>query len=135
MRHTEIDRKPSQCAPALRRTSRTTTLDPKSAIVAPKMPNLPPKMAFVAPKMALWALLGASRRLPEASPERPWAPQGHQDRFLAVILVGWDASTSFLACVLDGFGDLRSSLQVVWRDLRCNHARAPTPALHQSKCP
>ena len=90
-RHTEIDRKSSQCAPALRRTSRTTNLDPKSAIVAPKMPDLPPKMVFVAPKMALWALLEASRKWPEASPERPWAPQGHQDRFLAVILVGWDA--------------------------------------------
>ena len=91
VRHTEIDRKSSQCAPALRRTSRTSNLDPKSAIVAPKMPNLPPKMAFVAPKMALWALLEASRTYPEASPERPWAPRGHQDRFLAVILVGWDA--------------------------------------------
>ena len=91
VRHTEIDRKSSQCAPALRRTSRTTNLDPKSAIVAPKMPNLPPKMAFVAPKMALWALLVASRTCPEASPERPWAPRGHQNRFLTAILVAWDA--------------------------------------------
>ena len=89
--HTEIDRKSSQCAPALRRTSRTTNLDPKSAIVAPKMPDLPPKMAFVAPKMALWALLVASRTCPEASPERPWAPRGHQNRFLTAILVAWDA--------------------------------------------
>ena len=48
-------------------------------------------MAFMAPKMALWALLGASRTCPEASPERPWAPRGHQNRFLTAILVAWDA--------------------------------------------
>ena len=75
----------------LRRTSKIVNLGPQSAILGPKTPNLPPKMACMAPSMALWALLGASRTCPEASPERPWAPRGHQNRFLTAILVAWDA--------------------------------------------
>ena len=130
MRHTEKNRKSSQCAPALRRTSQTSNLDPKSGILAPKTPNLPPKMAFMAPKMALWALLGASRSCPEASPERPWTPQDHQDRFLAAILVAWSAIGLVFGM---RFGRLWRPAMLLGSRLaiqRCNHVRIPAPALH-----
>ena len=130
MRHTEIDRKSSQCAPALRRTSQTSNLDSKSGILVPKTPNLPPKMASMAPKMALWALLGASRACPEASPERPWTPQDRQDRFLAAILVAWGAIGLVFGM---RFGRLWRPAMLLGSRLailHCNHVRVPAPALH-----
>ena len=134
------------------------TWTPKAASWLPRRPTCRPRWPSWRPRWRSGRSWGRPDRAPKRPQNDPWRPKATKiDLWLRFWSPG-APSASFSACVLDGFGDLRCSLEVVWRfcaatmyaslhqrctqgrlvvwrHLRCNHVRAPAPALHQSKCP
>ena len=114
---------------------RRPTWTRKAASWLPRRPTCRPRWLSWRPRRRSRCSWGRPERAPKRPQNGPGRPKATKIDFWLRFWSPGAPSASFLACVLDGFGDLRCSLQVVLSHLRCNHVRASTPALHLSKCP